>query len=194
MDTSFRTGPAFSPNQYTGVSDIAMRQDPDHEPYSSSMSRNIADKTRPHGKEENLSMGKVMFLEAEVKRLRDALEKAIIDAARSNAATRGTGSVPLPSRDMGKDPVYLSQRPLQAQSQFSGNAGNLIDSSGSTMNPRNTTAFMRYGMSDVAFTPSPLAGPDVPLSSTEAFTPYGVIPQSLGFMNNPQAYAEHHLL
>lgn len=202
IDARSHTAPITSFNQpsYTGVTDVATREDPNARPFSSYMLRDNdggRHGLRLSGKEENMSMGKVMFLEAEVKRLRDALEKATSERSSSidGGRDRGNTFVASSSRARRNDPIYLTQRPLQPQIQLSGNAGSLLDSSGTPIDTTDTAAFMRHGLSDVAFTPSSLAGPDMPLNSTEAFTPYGIVPQSLGTMGNPQAYVarQYHL-
>lgn len=118
-----------------------------------------------------------MFLEAEVMRLRAALEKLSADGQLPALDQGG-----MPVRRSDKSPIYLAQRPLQAQTQISGNAGSMLDPAGNPVNPMDTQAFMRYGMTDVAipYTSASLPAKDISLRSTQAFVPYGVFPEAIG--------------
>jgi len=118
-----------------------------------------------------------MFLEAEVMRLRAALEKLSADG-QLPALDKGG----MPVRTSDKSPIYLAQRPLQAQTQISGNAGSMLDPAGNPINPMDTQAFMRCIMSDVAipYTSASLSSADISLNSTQAFVPYGVFPEAIG--------------
>jgi len=165
-----------SSSQYTGIQNLGVREGSNH--LASSTSGN-ADRSMASGndKEEDYSYGKVMFLEAEVMRLRAALEKFSEDG---QLPALDKGKMPVGRSD--KSPIYLAQRPLQAQTQISGNAGSMLDPMGNPINPWDTQQFMRYGMTDVAvpYTSAPLPPSDISLKSTQAFVPYGVFPEAIG--------------
>jgi len=128
-------------------------------------------------KEEDFSYGKIMFLEAEVTRLRAALENMSADG-QLPALDQGK----MPVRRSDKTPVYLAQRPLQAQTQISGNAGSMMDSAGNPINPMDTQQFMRYGMTDVAvpYISDSTPSADISSNSAQAYVPYGVFPEPIG--------------
>jgi len=141
-------------------------------------------------KEEDSSMGKVVFLEAEVYRLRAALEQL----GHSADAPTGSGEGGEGGGARRQGPVVpaggimsLAQRPLQPQLAISGNAGSMVDGSGNAIDLRDTQQFMQHGVSDVGI---PFATQSTPAHhfsdvSTEVFTPYGVFPQSLGNIASP---------
>jgi len=133
-------------------------------------------------KEEDSSMGKVVFLEAEVYRLRAALEQL----GHSPDELTGGNSSQRPVVPVGSI-MSLAQRPLQPQLAISGNAGSMLDVSGNPINLADPQQFMQHGMSDVGI---PFATQDTPAHhfsdvSSEVFTPYGVFPQSLGNIASP---------
>lgn len=163
-------------SRYTGTLNLSVREGADH--LASATSGN-ADRSTASGnqKEEDYSYGKIMFLEAEVTRLRAALEHS---SAGGQLPALDKGNMPVRRSD--KSPIYLAQRPLQGQTQISGNAGSMLDQAGNPINPMDTQQFMRYGMTDVGvpYTSADLPSSDISLRSTQAYVPYGVFPESIG--------------
>lgn len=142
-----------------------------------------ADDTEADDKEEDSSMGKVVFLEAEVYRLRAALERLGHSPDGLEGADNSSRRPVVPAGSI----MSLAQRPLQPQLAISGNAGSMLDAAGHPINFADPQQFMQHGISDVGI---PFATQGTPAHhfsdvSTEVFTPYGVFPQSLGNITSP---------
>lgn len=172
--------------RYSGITSLEDRLGPYKQHLSSSTSERppqaISSAKGDVSAEEEFSTGKVMFLEAEVQRLREALAQL---QTHGEATSASKGKMALrPSASATNHPT---QRPLHAQTQISGNAGSMLDASGATINPMDTQQFVQHGMSDIGITEEALAAPDadLELGNMAAVTPYGVLPQPLGNAAHP---------